>query len=912
MRRVLNLFSKHPWLTLLVLFTLSLVAATQLKHLVVKISADELLVIDGEEQLYYQEIQDRFGDERINLLVLEDQDVLAADKLKVLQSIVSEIEALRFVERVDSLFSVPYLRTVDGYLDKEPYLHRLPETSEDSRQLLEQALKNPFLENVLLSSDGQTMALAIVMKKTSTEFDDLEVTRSLDQITSRLDSVYETVFSIGFPYVRIEIADKIQEEQTDLFPYAVLALLVALFILLRQFLDILSPIVTAGGSILWILGFMGYFGIPLNVVTSIVPVLLVIVGSTEDIHLLAEFRRAQREGVGTERAIDQMSRKLGRTVLLTFITTYLGFLSVGLSGIQVLGQFALVAATGLLFNFLITISVIPAGLAIAGKWQLDGRSKLYDQSIWRWTGRYCQVLRARRRFVLWAVFVLAFVAAAGIPRIKINHNAMDSLAQDSAAKGHFLEVNERLAGLESLSIIIDSGIEDTFLHLRYLEELVNIQRFIREQGYSKATTSFADYLSLLNGAFEELDHPEFPDSDDVVSELMIFLNYKHVKAYVSEDYSQARILVRHNMESTEELQGFVDALEGFLATQLDSGLQSHITGDSIQTLTATRAMVEGQLTSIVILLVIIILIISLVFLDIKAGLLAAIPNFFPVIVLFGVMGYTGIPLNIGTTMAAAIAIGVAVDDTLHFMLRYNQQLQSAKSGFDAMHRTIHNEALPMISTSIALIAGFLVFTLSDFQPIVQFGQLSALVIATALLSDFILTPLLISSLRLVTLWDLMSMELRQQVIDKSELFDGMHPWQIRRFFLSSTIFKLKAGDDVFVVGDASNEMYLVVDGKIDVFILTKDKTRLFEEVFTRGDVFGDIALLANSPRRTNARASEDAMLLVLSREDINSSTRLRPIVSAKFFMNLSTLISKRLIYLMENRRNLLDSEVKDA
>jgi len=876
------------------------VAVTQLKHLEIRISADELLVIDDEEHAYYQEIQQRFGDERINLLVLTDSSLLKAEKLKVLQTAVTEIEALPFVARVDSLFSVPHIRTVDGFLEKEPYLNTLPETDEAAQSLLQQALKNPFLENVLLSSDGETMALAIVMADDTTA-DDLEVTNALDQITSRLKPVYTKVFSIGFPYVRIEIADKIQQEQSELFPYAIAALLIALFVLLRQFLDIFLPIVTAGGSILWTLGFMGFMGIPLNVVTSIVPVLLIIVGSTEDIHLLSEFRQAQRKGMQKKHAIDQMARKLGQTVFLTFLTTYLGFLSIGLSGIQVLGQFAIVASTGLLFNFLLTISVIPSTLAIAGDWQMDGKSRIYGATIWRWIETYCRGLRQRRGVVLYAFFILAVVAGIGIPRIEINHNAMDSLAKDSTTKGHFMLVNERLAGLESLSIIIDSGIQDTFLKTRYLRELVNIQSFIKSQGYSKATTSFADYLSLLNGAFEELDHPEFPDSDDIVNELMIFLNYSHVKAYVSEDYSQARILVRHNMQSTEQLEDFVVALETFLAQQLDPGLDSRITGDSVQTLAATKIMVKGQLLSIVILLVIIILIIALVFLDYKAGLLAAIPNFFPVIILFGVMGYAGIPLNIGTTMAAAIAIGVAVDDTLHFMLRYNLQLKSAKSGFDAMIGTIHNEALPIVSTSVALIAGFFVFSLSDFQPIVQFGVLSALVISTALISDLILTPLLISSLRLVTLWDLMSIELRQQVIDKSDLFKDMYPWQIRRFFLSSSILELKAGTNVFVKGGKSDAMYLVVDGRVEVFVVSEDKTRHFQEEFIRGDLFGDVALLAGTERMTNATAIEDSQLLVLTREDIESSTRLSPMVSAKFFRNLSKLISKRMIGLVGSK-----------
>jgi predicted RND superfamily exporter protein len=484
---------------------------------------------------------------------------------------------------------------------------------------------------------------------------------------------------------------------------------------------------------------MGFVGIPLNVVTSIVPVLLIIVGSTEDIHLLSEFRHAQRSGMLSRVAVRHMARKMGRIVLLTFITTYLGFLSVSLSGIEVLYQFGLVASTGLLLNFLITISFIPATLSLVGHWQLDGRSRFVRTRRSQAADRYWRWLYQYRVAVVAGIAAITLVAAAGIPRVQINHNVIDSLGQHSQARAHFQEVNAHLAGLQSFSIVIDSGIEDTFLKARYLEELVRMQNFIarldQERAAPHSSTSFADYLSLLNSAFLELEEPAMPESDEVVNELMIFLNFEHVRGYVSADFSRARVVVRHDIDNTEELAGYIGTIREYLDQELDPGLTARITGQSQLVLSATTAMINGQLQSILLLMLIIVLIISLVFAELKVGLLALLPNVFPLVVLFGIMGYFGIPLNIGTTMAAAIAIGLAVDDTMHFLLRYNDELKSSRSQLVAMHATLHGEALPVIATSVALIAGFLVFTLSDFQPIVQFGILSAVVILSALVAD---------------------------------------------------------------------------------------------------------------------------------------------------------------------------------
>ena len=904
MNRLLIYFSNRPLIGLAIILVVSLLSATQIGDLKVRISAEEMLVQHDQEHIFYNRIRQLFGDEQVILIYLESDRLLAPDKLKRLKTVLDEITGYPFVDRVESLFNIPWVKTVDGYLDKKPYLEKLPQTPEEEARILDEARKNPFLRHVLVSPDRNIMAAAVIMANDGeeTEWNDEEITGRLETAVAGLKGDYDPAFAIGFPQVRSEIVQRIRSEQAHLFPLAIGALLIALFLLLRQLIDILLPILSAGFSILWTLGFMALTGIPLNVVTSIIPILLVIVGSTEDIHLLSEFRQGQRQGLKNKAALKHMARRMGSIVLLTFVTTYLGFLSVGLSRIEVLWQFGLVASTGLFFNFVATIILIPSILALAGKWQLDGKAKIYGEKSRRLAKVYWSALWKHRKIVI-SLFVLAtIIAIAGIPRIHINHNAIDSLGENSPVRKQIELVNQNLAGLESLSIVVESGIEDTFLKVRYLEELEKLQKFIQEKGWSRSTTSFADYLSLLNGAFQELDESIMPESDDVVTELMIFLKHDEVKAYVTKDYSKARILVRHAIDSSEKLKKVLAQLQHFIDENLDPGLTARITGDSVLTLSATHAMINGQLQSIALLLAIIVLIIGLLFTELRVGLLATLPNFFPVIIMFGFMGFMDIPLNIGTTMAAAIAIGIAVDDTLHFMLRYNQELKAHKSHSTAMQRTIHGEALPVVSTSLALIAGFLVFTQATFPPIVQFGSLGALVIATALAADFVITPLAISSLRLVTIWDLLSLQLRKQVLEKSPLFKDLHPWQIRQFILSGTIQHYDQGEFVFHQGDESNELYLLLTGKVEVCLPVKEKECDKLEQFVPGDVFGDVALFAEIPRKTDARAVQPSSVLVLSRESIERSMRHRPRITARIFANLTGDLARRMIRLINKQQ----------
>ena len=895
MQRLLLMFSRQPWAWLSLLLFISLLAATQLGELQVRVSADEMLVVDDPQRAYYEQVRETFGEDQIILLVLEDPQPLDADKLRVLQDVVQALETLPFVDRVESLFSAPHVRSVEGYLDKAPYLATLPETPEAAAQLMDQALKNPLIRNLLVSPGGQSMAVAIVLKDSAGADRDDQISSAVARVIQPLQTAYQRAYPIGFAQVRNEIAERIMAEQKALMPLAVGALLIALFLLLRQLIDILTPLITAGVSILWTFGLMGWLGIPINVVTSTIPILIIVVGSTEDIHLLAEFRRSQRCGDSAAAALRHMARKMGRTVLLTFITTYAGFLSVGLSGIEVLSQFGLVASTGLLFNFIVTIIFIPAALALTGHWQLDGRSRLFEQKAFRWAVGYWDFLSAHRGYAFATLTLFAVVAATGIPRISIDHNPTDSLGKGSQLAQNIDRLNERFAGLESASIVIESGIEDTFLHARYLDEVVKVQRYIQSMDDSLSVTSFADYLTLLNNAFQETDDAGVPASNDEIAALKIFLDHDRVSPYVTEDYSKTRILVRHDIAATERLKDMSQRVRNFLDENLDPGLRATITGDSMLTLAATASMINGQLQSVLLILSFFILIVAFLFTDLRVGLLAALPNIFPVIVLFGVMGYAGIPLNIGTTMAAAIAIGIAVDDTLHFMLRYNQELRTSKSQTLAMQNTIYEEALPVMSTSIALIVGFLVFAQSDFAPVAQFGLLSALVIGMALLADFVITPLAISALRLVTLWDLLSPHARRQLIPSSPLFRGMRPWQIRRFVLSSTLLEFKAGEYVYRQNDESNALYLVMKGAVEITVPRqggqgKDPV---VDTFVTGQVFGDVALLADEPRQTNAVALRDTTLMAMTREGIANVNLLHPFIASRLFLNLARDVSCR-------------------
>ncbi|HHH13793.1 MAG TPA: hypothetical protein ENJ98_06105, partial [Thiolapillus brandeum] len=196
MNRLLTYFSNHPLIGLSIVLLLSLLFSAKLAELEIRISAEEMLVQHDEEHRFYDRTRRLFGDEQVILVYMQSQRLLAPEKLAVLKEVIGEIETLPFVDRVESLFTIPWVKTVDGYLDKKPYLEKLPADPGEEERILAEARRNPFIRHVLISPERDVMAIAVIMKPGGDQ-NDQAITRGLDEAVARLKGFYEPVFAIG-------------------------------------------------------------------------------------------------------------------------------------------------------------------------------------------------------------------------------------------------------------------------------------------------------------------------------------------------------------------------------------------------------------------------------------------------------------------------------------------------------------------------------------------------------------------------------------------------------------------------------------------------------------------------------------------------------------------------------------------
>ncbi len=906
MRKLFQLAIEFPRATILALAVLALLAATQLPRLQIDVAAQSMIVKNDPLWEQYQELLETYGSDSIALVLLQDETLFTPEKLKRIGSQLEQLNGLDFVTSSSSLYSVPNIREQDDYVLLDPFLEVLPSTQEEAQQLIAAAAANPLVLDNLLSADGKSMALVLMLEDREHDSSHDRIwTEAIEQQLVPLRGEIETVFQISTHSVRHEITRKIKQDQYQIMPYSLLVLVVVLGLSLRKLNCALVPLSTAILSIMMTLGLMALFGITVNVLTSIIPALLIIIGSTEDVHLMAEYHEGIRSGLTRAAAVERLADAQSLAILLAFVTTYLGLVSITFNDIELLAQFGWIASSGLLINFVVTTLFVPAYLSLFGGHTIAsvGRENLYQRGVgvlFHWVTRFKEV-------VMVALLGVTLYFAWGAQQLQLNNNTLSYFSPDSQVRQQAQQIHQALSGMQTLSVVLESGIQGTFLKSRYLRDVEKLQQFIETESRFDKSVSFVDFIKLFHKVMDGLPQLQLPEEDELIEGYMGLISMEMVSPYVDRHFSSSRILVRHNLSASHELNLELERLQQFIDSELETPLEIHFSGDSVLTSHAADVMAVGQFQSLMLVVVVILLLVSLLYFDLRAGLIALIPNLFPVVVLFGVMGYFSLPLDIGTAMVAVIALGICVDDTIHFLSRYHHFTRTIPDEEEALMNTVAHEATPITTTSLALALGFFTLTYSSFEPVANFGALSALVMLLALFSNFVLTPVLLSYIRLSTVWDVLSLNLKSQVLIRSPLFEGMSELQIRKVVLTGVICEHFDEEVILEQESEGSGIHIILAGRIKMVHREKlDGTILTLRSLGPGELFGEISSLAGVPRYSRVVTDNYAKILKIEWESIHRLGRFHPRISSKLFRNLSTLLSCRVA-----QQSLENEEVRE-
>lgn len=901
MQKIIIWAEKHPILVCVVVILLNILAALKIKDVRVDASAEGMMIEGDPAQDYYHETLDKFGTDNITIVYVTDKALFTPAKLKLLDELAFQLEEIPGVSKTESLFTVTNFKGEEGSLTTNPLIDWLPETVEEAASIKKDALRSPVLVKNIISPDGSATAINLYVDADPNVPDfTIKFSKQVDQVLSKMRGKFDDIFQLGNTFTKRSISENILADQMTLVPLSVFVLLMTLVITMRSFSGAFLPMITAGSSVLWSVGFMTMMDIPLNILTVIVPSLIIVIGSTEDMHLLSEYVEGVELTGFRDKAIHYMAGKCGTAVLLTALTTFLGFLSITVNKIVILKQFGMVAAFGLFVNPIITCLAAPVYFKYFGadKKHQGSEKGIIDRFFDAVAERVIKIINWNKWLVLGFLLGGAVLIGLFAVQVKVDNDLLGYFKQTSSIRLRSDILHNSIAGAQPFFIRISGGQPNIFKKPEGLKQVELIQKYMQKKGWFDKTHSLADSIALIHREMNAGDEKflKVPDSADLIAQYLMFLQRDEISTYATADYSEANILVRHNLTSSYGLDAALKELDQYIKQHLNPHFIYGFTGENILVNKASDSMAIGQAQSLSFLLVVIFTIMSFLFVNFKAGALSLIPNFFPIVLLFGIMGFLDIPLNTGTAMVAAIAIGIAVDDTIHFMSRYNKEMRILQSQSKAMEVCIRSEIKPVISTSIALALGFTVVCFSSFVPVIYFGFLSAMVMFFALAGDMFVTPILLSSTQLITILDMIGLKLHDAVIKESKLFNGLRPRQIKKIILLGKMLTCQKGAAAVTYGEEGRSMFLILEGRARVMV--KDEITGQEVPVAEvgpGEVFGEIALVDPGPRSADVRALEPLTYMEIDWDGLHRIQRIFPRLAGRFFRNLAIILGGRLV-----------------
>jgi hydrophobe/amphiphile efflux-3 (HAE3) family protein len=904
-KRLASWLVDYPLVTggLLVLVTVAL--GLQIPRLRIDESAEGLMVEHDPARRFYEQMKERFGSDNLTIVLVQADDVFAPAVLDVVRRLTEGLERIEGVSRVDSLASVKNIKGRDDTLDTEPLVSTpVPATAAEAARVRGDALDSRVIVGNLVSPDARATALAVYVTPPAPAARDSGFNQRL---VDRIDAVLRehsapgvTAFQVGVPLTKATYVQYLGHHLRITPPLGLAVLVIVLFVCFRTLQGVVIPLLTATVSIVWAVGLMAILGIPMTVLTGIIPSLLLAIGFTEDVHMLTTYHERLRLGEERLAAIRSMLEESCLAILVTAGTTIIGFASLVITDITMVVQFGYASALGLTANLVITLIAIPILLRV---WPVPRRhravvaeSPARESRIRGWMERLAGFNLRYRVPILVVTAVVTAISLIGVSRLRVNTDLLTFFPREAPIRVRIDELQRSLPGALAFYVAVDTGRADGIKDPAVLRNIVALQDFLIRTGKVDKTVSVADYLRRLHREMNGGD-PAFetiPDTPEQVAQYLLLLEGNELTKYVDFNASAANVVVRHNLSGSADLSALVKELEAFTARTFPSNVVVRATGESILYNNAADYVAVNEVTSFAFTFVVIGLIHALLFMSLKAGFLSLIPNVIPIFWVFGLMGLAGVPLNTATAMIATIAVGIAVDDTVHHMVTYSRQLNEHHDQRVAMLNTMKSQGQPIIYVSLALAAGFFVSYVSPLVPAAQFGLFAALTMLVAMVCELMLTPILMYSVRLVTLWDLVLLKMHPEVVRAAPLLAGLSRWEARKVVLLGRLRSLDPGQLAIRKGDPGSEMYLLVSGRARVYDTQADGTERTLAVFGPGATFGEMALLTHETRSANVVAEMPSEILVL---DFQALERIRmrfPYTGAKVFRNLAHMLSDRL------------------
>ncbi len=771
-----HLLTRFRWLAFTVAVVCTVLAAVWAAGMQFDFAPQAMFASSDEEAAFLEEFNAEFGPEdHVVIIALEatgDTDVLHEDALTWLTVVHDQLEELPGTSAVQSVTTIVTRRPVlrPPWIVVRRAIEDLPVEAETAAVVRREVGANPLIDGTLVSKDRKVAAVIAFLDGDLSDIEQMrQALRPLQEVCDNNPPPDGYALHItGLPPVRVDIVENLKKDQAFLTPLTGGVFFLVLLLLFRRVLGAVLPLLAVLTGLLWTVGFFTAAGMSFNIISNVLPVLLLIIGVSNCVHILSRYAEegeaGEKKGKGAHRAARRraaMRHTIAHTAtacLLATATTGVGFLSLTMASSRVLQVFGWQAAVGMGFLFISAMVIMTALLPFCRppspgeRHDKPGDAGRMSPVTWFVTG--AGYAAARHPWIsIAACGLLTTVALVASRNVIINTNLIETYEESHPTLHALRTVEKSLTGIITVQVSLQAENREVFFQPDVFRSIASFERYARSL---PEVTTAESHVDVHEGVYRMLrpgeEHPELPPLGEAGERRIAKARQILAQASAEEPVSpqvfiapggrRARILLRLRETGSRDTLILVEKLNAQLAKDFPPGgpVRARLTGDGYLGSVALDRVIRTIFYSLLGASVVIFLVIGVLFRSIRTGLLASAPNLTPLIVTLGYMGIRGYDLNVSNVIVFAISLGMAVDDTIHFLARFREEIKKDVPVEEAIRRTFLTTGRAIVLTTILIVVGLSVLTLSEFLPTRRFAELVSVTMTAALVGDLLLLP----------------------------------------------------------------------------------------------------------------------------------------------------------------------------
>ncbi|HCM1363155.1 TPA: MMPL family transporter [Vibrio parahaemolyticus] len=744
--------TKYSLLVLLATIFLIIVATIGGKNLYFRGDYDIFFDGTNKQLLAFDEIQTTFAktDNLAIVIAPEDGDIFTPQTLSLIQKITVDAWQVPYSSRVDSIANYQHTEAFDDDLLVEDLLYSEYElTPERISKVKSIALSEPVLKSALVSEKGDVTVVNITV-----QLPEMDKTAEVEEVVSSINAMIDR-YQRAYPDVTFHKAGIIamnhafmtaaQDDSSTLVPTMLVVILVFLTIMLRSILSVIATLIVIIGSVMATMGISGWAGMFLSTATVNVPTLIMTLAVADCVHVIATMRQSMKNGFTKVQSIERSIALNFVPILITSVTTAIGFLMMNMSDSPVLRDFGNLSALGVMVACLLSVTLLPALLKL-----LPIHVKMEtSQDQKHVMDRLGDFVVSQRRALLPLSVVVIVVCASLIPLNKVNDESVEYFGQRNEFRQAADFMEERISGMTNISIAIKTNESQGIAAPDFLNTIGEFSSWLRDQPETDHVATLADVYKRLNKNMHGDDEAYYslPQERELAAQYLLLYEMSlpyglDLNNQINVDKSSIKmVLTVANLGSVE----LVDLENRIYQWFAEHAPQYQVVASSPSLMFAHigETNMASMLSTLPITLVLISALLIFALRSVRLGLISLMPNIAPAVIGFGLWALISGEINLGLSVVVTLTLGIVVDDAVHFLSKYQRARREGQTAEQAVRYAFHTVGRALWITTVVLVAGFSVLAMSSFRLNADMGQLSAIVIFIALVVDFLFLPTLL-------------------------------------------------------------------------------------------------------------------------------------------------------------------------